>query len=306
MRPVRVVVFAAMALLAACSTKKPQTAEEYFDQANREYRRGSYTLAIKQYRELLDRHPFSDHAEEAELRIAHAHYLSHDYTAAIVTMTDFQRRHPTSEHLPLVGYLLGMCYVHQMGSHDRDQTAAQSAHSYFATLLQQHPNSPFADLARMELARCRESLAAHELLVSEFYRRRGNPEAANVRLLSLASRFSETPTAANALLRLTQDYVRRQKHEQAVLAARALAALHPESRESQLARALLDPQQSASVPATSDPLDVLMIASGRRRESSTFTIPKVPALGDSRRPRIGSPGAMPRTDPFGRGAGSGF
>lgn len=301
MRLVRIAAFVTtLALLAGCSSKAPQSPEEYFDQANREYRRGSYTLAIKQYRALLDHHPFSDYAEEAELRIAHAHYLARDYTAAIVTLTDFQRRHPTSEHLPLVGYLLGMCYVRQMGPFDRDQTAAQSAHSYFATVVQQHPSSPFADLARLELTRCRESLAAHELYVSEFYARQGNADAANVRLLSLASRFGETPTAAEALYRLTKTYVQQEKHEQAVLAVRALEALHPESRQTARARKLLDPSLAAGVPPTSDPLDLLVISSGRRREDTAFGLPKVPLAADQRRQRIGPP--MPRTDPFGRGS----
>lgn len=296
----RLALLLALAFTAACSTKKPQSADDYFELANRDYRRGSYTLAIKQFRELLDRHPFSDHAEEAELRIAHAHYLAGDYPAAIVTLTDFQRRHPTSEQLPFVGYLLGMCYVRQMGTHDRDQTAAQNAHSYFATLLQQHPQSPFADLARLELARCRENLAAHEFYVAEYYESYGNSEAAEVRLLSLASKFSETPTAAEALLRLTQSYAARNNHDHAALATRALEALHPDSTQTKRARALLNPDVVAGLPPTNDPLDLLMIANGRRREDATFGLPKVPVLADQRRQRVGSPG-MPRTDPFGRG-----
>jgi len=296
-------LFALAAALASggCAAKKPQSADEYFEKAHQDYRRGSYTLAIQSFRELLDRHPFSDYAEEAELRIAHAHYLAGDYTAAIVTLTDFQRRHPTSEHLPFAGYLLGMCYVRQMGSHDRDQTAARNAHSYFATLLQQYPESPFADLARIELTRCRESLAASELYVADFYAKQGNPDAARVRLLNLASRFSETPTAAVALLRLTRDFVRQDKHEHAVLAARALEALHPNRYETERVRTLVDSEARAAVPPTTDPLDLLMIAHGRRREDVTYGIPKVPVRDEQRRPRVGGPG-MPRTDPFGRGS----
>jgi len=302
MRNARLSVLVAVTLLAACSSKQPQTADESFERATHDFRRGSFTQAIKQYRELLDRHPFSDYAEEAELRIAHAHFLASDYTAAVVTLTDFQRRHPTSEHLPLVGYLLGMCYARQMGTIDRDQTAAQSAHSYFATLVQQYPESPFADLARIELAKCRQSLADHELAVADFYAKRGNADASQVRLLSLASRYSETSTAADALLRLIREYVRKGNQEHAVLATRALEALHPESKQSLAARGLVDKVVSASVPPTTDPLDLLVISSGRRREEAAFALPKVPALGEKRtRQQMGAP-SMPRSDPFGRGS----
>ena len=129
------------------------------------------TLAIDEYHELLDQYPFSEHNEEAELKIAHAQYLSGNYPEAVVALTDFQRRHPTSPHLPLVGYYLGMCYVQQMGTIDRDQTAARNAQTYFQTVAQQYPDSPFADLARQQLARCQESLAAHEFYVAKFYDR---------------------------------------------------------------------------------------------------------------------------------------
>lgn len=302
----------ATALLAAgCSSQDPQTPAEYFDAANREYRNGGYARAIEQYRDLLDQHPFSDYADEAELRIAHAYFLSEDYTAAVVALTDFQRRHPTSEHLPLVGYLLGMCYVRQMHSADRDQTAAQSAHTYFTTLIHQFPNSPFADLAREELRECRERLAEHEMLIARFYRKRGNDKAAEVRLLSLTSKYSETPTAADALLRLAQHYVDAGNQEHAVLAMRALEALHPASSEAKEARSTVDAAAAAAVPPTTDPLDLLLIANGRRREDTSFGIPQVPTVADSRgRRRIGggaSPGigagpGNPGTDPFGRGS----
>ena len=311
MRSVTLSALLAASLLAGCASKKPETASDYFAAANEEYRQGGFNRAIEQYRELLDLHPFSDYADEAELRIAHAYFLSEDYTAAVVALTDFQRRHPTSEHLPLVGYLLGMCYVRQMGSVDRDQTAAQSAHTYFATLIHQYPNSPFSDLARQELRACRESLAAHEMQIARYYAKRGNDAAAEARLLSLSSKFSETPTAADALLGLVELYVDAGNPEHAVLAMRALEALHPGTDEAREARASVDTAAAAAVPPTTDPLDLLMIANGRRREDTTFGIPKVPAVSERRGRSIlggggpgGAPGVggMPRTDPFGRGS----
>jgi len=304
MRSAFVPLLAAAALLAGCSTAPVRSADEYFNEANDHYRAGGFTRAIENYRELLDRHPFSDYTDEAELRIAHAHFLSEDYTSAVVALTDFQRRHPTSEHLTLVGYLLGMCYVRQMGTVDRDQTSAQSAHTYFATLIHQYPQSPFTDLARLELADCRENLAAHELQVANFYAHRGNDAAAKVRLLSLSSKFSETTTAADALLRLTQLYVENDNHEHATLALRALESLHPNSSEARDARAIVNEQFSAKVPPTTDPLDLLMIANGRRREETTFGLPKVPAVTEERRvPQLGGSN-IPRADPFGRGGSS--
>ena len=144
-----------------CAAKKHLTADQYFQQANDNFRNEAYTVAVEEFHELLDQYPFSEYNEEAELKIAHAQYLNGSYLEAIVAFTDFQRRHPTSPNLPFVGYYLGMCYARQMGTIDRDQTSAQNAETYFVTVSRQYPDSPFAELARQELAHCRENLAEH-------------------------------------------------------------------------------------------------------------------------------------------------
>lgn len=143
-------------VVVGCAGKKHLTADEYFHQANDNFRQGAYALSIEEFHELLDQYPFSQYNEEAELKVAHAQYLAGSYPEAVVALTDFQRRHPTSPHLPFVGYYLGLCYVEQMRTTDRDQTAAQNAQSYFATVVNQYPDSPFAELAREQLAHCRE------------------------------------------------------------------------------------------------------------------------------------------------------
>src|SRR5262245_52969188 len=102
-----VLLWISIAAVAGCATKKSRTAEQYFKDANENFRTGALPVAIESYHELLDQYPFSEYSEEAELKIAHAHYLNGNYAEAIVALTDFQRRHPTSSHLPFVGYYLG-------------------------------------------------------------------------------------------------------------------------------------------------------------------------------------------------------
>ncbi|MBI3785837.1 MAG: outer membrane protein assembly factor BamD, partial [Deltaproteobacteria bacterium] len=188
--------------LAGCAEKPKLSADEYFQRGNSYFRQEALSAAIDHYRELLDQYPFSEYNEEAEIKIAHAQFLAGNYAEAVVSLTDFQRRHPTSPHLPFVGYYLGMCYVRQAGTIDRDQTASQNAQTYFLTVSRQYPDSPFAELAREQLARCREDLGQHELYVAEFYDGRGNSRAAEIRLLNLATQYGDTDAAAEGLMRL--------------------------------------------------------------------------------------------------------
>jgi outer membrane protein assembly factor BamD len=294
----------AAALCGGCSSKRHLTADQYFQEANDNFRHGALLPAVEEFHELLDQHPFSEYNEEAELKIAHAQYLAGNYPEAIVALTDFQRRHPTSPHLPFVGYCLGMCYAQQMGTIDRDQSAAQNAQNYFTTISQQYPESPFAELAREQLARCRENLAAHELYVANFYAKRGNRKAAEIRLLTTAARFGETDAGADGLLQLAKLYTRQNDHNDAALAYEALTRLHPRGPRADEARKALSRLSGVDPPTSSDPLDLLLAANGRQRSTGSFETVQVPGLEPARtarRPPSGAPAIVPPFDPFGRG-----
>jgi len=299
-------IAATLPLSAGCTGKQRLSAAEHFKQATQHFRGGALTTAVDVYREMLDQHPFSEYNEEAELKIAHAQYLDGNYAESIVTLTDFQRRHPTSPQLPFVGYILGMCYAKQMGTIDRDQTAAQNAEAYFVTVNQQYPDSPFAELAREQLARCRDSLAAHEVYVAKFYGHAGNDKAQEIRLLTMAARYGESPVAADGLLQLAQIYRRRDEPANATLAYQAVEELHPDAPQARTARRALVRLHADGDPPPADPLDLLLAANGRQRSSGPLEIVKVPGLEPAdQRPRTTGPGVGPSifapTDPFGGG-----
>jgi outer membrane protein assembly factor BamD len=296
--------------LLGCSAKKHLTADQYFHEASDNFHNGAYTLAVDQFHELLDQYPFSQYNEEAEIRIAHAQYLLGNYVEAIVAFTDFQRRHPTSPYLPFVGYYLGMCYASQLTTIDRDQAAAQNAQNVFVTLVQQYPDSPFADLAREQAARCRRNLAEHELHIARYYTKRGKDKAAEIRLLTLAARYGDTATSADALLRLAKLYRQDKQNDEAVLAYRALEQMHPRSTQAAVAKRALERLAKADPPPEGDPLDLLLAANGRQHSSGNLEVVRVPGLEPANAARLPSgaagPGLMPPMDPFGRGRGSGF
>lgn len=293
-------------LLGACGTKKVLSDHEYFENATANFRKSALAPAIEEYRSLLDHHPFSEFAEEAELRIAFAHYLDGSYAEAVVALTDFQRRHPTSPHLAAIGYLLGKCYARQMLGEDRDQAASQNAQTYFLTVTRQFPESPFAELARGELAACRDRLARHELHVAQFYERRGKQQASELRYLQLAALYGDTEPALEALQRLARRYERSRQPEQAALAHRAITELRPgsaEAIEAQRALLKLATPQPASL-GQDDAVGTLLAGLGRTRGTTAFESAQLPTLN---LPRMGGrssgmPGlGMAPFDPFGRG-----
>jgi outer membrane protein assembly factor BamD len=282
-----------------CGAKKTLTADQYFERGSKNLREGAYTLAIEEYRDLLDQHPFSEYTEQAEFEIARAQYLKGACPEAVAALSDFQRRHPTSPQLAVVSYLVGQCYERQMRPPDRDQSASQHAHAYYLALVQQYPESPFAELAREQMGRCRESLAEHELLVAHFYHRRGNDLASEYRLLDLVNRFGDTDVSAQALYALGELYEEEGQEERAVLAFAGVTRAHPQHELAAPARERLASMQAAQELPSGDPVVVLQARTGRSRNLALAQALEVPPLESA----TAAPGVGPAIDPSGQAGG---
>lgn len=294
--------------VAGCTATKPSAPGDYFARGSESLSEGSYTDAIEHYRTLLDEHPFSEYSEEAELKIGIAQYKSGSCPEATAALTDFQRRYPTSPYLPEVGYLLGKCAEEQMRPPDRDQSATQNAHAYYQALVQQFPSSPFAELAREQLAWCRESLAEHELLIAEFYTHQERRKAAEIRYLDLVNRFNDTDVAGQALLQLGNLYRREQEPDKAILAFAAVEYYHPDNAAARNAGRQLSKLLDGEPPPRGDPLAVLKAETGRTRTIALAQSPK--HLQTQKKPPSGSASSpmgfgMPSggSGPFGQSGG---
>ncbi|HLK11765.1 MAG TPA: outer membrane protein assembly factor BamD [Candidatus Binatia bacterium] len=224
------VLVAAAALVAACAaTKKPVVpADQLWKEGNQAFQDEAWELAVERYKALLDQHPFDANAEEAELKIAQAHYLAHRYAEAIAAFGDFERMHPTSPNLALVEYHLGMSYLEQSSTSDRDQQSATNALTYFRNLTDRFPTSPWAEKARLRVRECRESLARHETDVAAWYLRHRNLLAAEARLRGLLREYPETDATAEALHTFAEFYAGRNEKDEVRLALATLARHHPD------------------------------------------------------------------------------
>jgi outer membrane protein assembly factor BamD len=191
-------------LIAACGPPAPLGEIDLFEEANREFETGQFTLATNHYQELLEQHPFSDLAEIARLRIAHAYYLNHNYDKAIAAFNDFERLHPASPLMPFVEYSIGMAYLDQTRPMDRDKSAAESALRQFERVKDRYAGSLYGRLAEFRMIQCRETLAGHELVIGDYYRRVGKTPASVSRYRYLVETYPETDAAVLGRQRLDE------------------------------------------------------------------------------------------------------
>lgn len=187
---------------AGCSTPPPPRETDLAVSAAQAFEAGHYMLAVEEYGRLLDQHPFSEHAELARLRVAHAFYLGRKYAQAVSAFEDFERRYPASEAIAFSQYITGMCWLDQVSSADRDKSSSVNAILHFDRVVLRYPDSVWATLAGFRKAECYENLADQELHVGDYYRRTGDTTAADLRFHFVLDEYPQTSAAREARERL--------------------------------------------------------------------------------------------------------
>jgi outer membrane protein assembly factor BamD len=261
------VLVAVLIVAAGCAGKKKVIPpEKLWSQADEAYNDEAWEYAVDRYKMFLDQHPFDPRAEEAELRIAESYYLSRRYPEAIASFGDFERMHPTSPNLAQVEYQLGMSYLAQASTPDRDQQPYTNAMTYFRNAADRFPQSPYAEKARLRMKECREALARHEADVARWYLRHSNIRAAESRLRGMLVDYPDCEATAQVLYDFAKFYSSRDEDEGATLALATIARHHPDGKLGREARERLGPTNP--FPESQDPTTLMVAMLDRVRDQS--------------------------------------
>jgi outer membrane protein assembly factor BamD len=210
-----------VALLAGCGTavKDPESqwsAERLYAEAKEEASQGNFDRASKLYERLEGRASGTALAQQAQIERAYMLYKSGDKAQALATLERFIKLHPTSAAIDYALYLQGLVNFNDnlglLGSiarqdlSERDQQAARDAYQSFKQLVDQYPQSLYADDSRVRMNYIINSLAAYEVHVASYYYRRGAYIAAVNRAQTVVAEFQQSPSAQEALRIMVQSY----------------------------------------------------------------------------------------------------
>ena len=210
-----------MVVIAGCgSTPKVAesqwSAERLYAEAKEEASLGNYEHAGKLYERLEGRASGTALAQQAQIERAYMLYKSSDKAQALSVLERFIKLHPTSAALDYALYLQGLINFNDnlglLGNlsrqdlAERDQQAARDSYQSFKQLIDQFPQSLYADDARVRMNYIVNSLAAYELHVARYYYRRGAYVAAVNRAQSVVTDFQQSPSAQEALFIMSQSY----------------------------------------------------------------------------------------------------
>ncbi len=216
-------ISAAVLLLGACAgvTEDPTkdwTPERFYQEAKKQMADKTYEEAIKTFETLEARYPYGRYAEQAQLEIAYAYYKNDEPALAIAAADRFIRLHPTHPNVDYAYYLKGLVNFHGergvvnwlLGSKDdladRDPRGTREAYNAFRELVERFPNSRYAEDARQRMAYLFNIQAKYEIMVAQFYFKRGAYVAAVNRCKYTLENFPRTPAIEDALGIQTKAY----------------------------------------------------------------------------------------------------
>ena len=207
--------------LAGCGTNPRETesqwsAERLYSEAKEEASQGNFERAGKLYERLEGRASGTALAQQAQIERAYMLYKGGEKAQALSTLERFIKLHPTSAAVDYAYYLQGLINFNDnlglLGSlarqdlAERDQQAARDSFQSFKQLVDQFPQSLYADDSRVRMNYIVNSLAAYEVHVARYYYRRGAYVAAVNRAQSVVTEFQQSPSAREALFIMADSY----------------------------------------------------------------------------------------------------
>ena len=244
----RIVFLASLLALAGCSLwpfgndkekedERNSSEQMLYRSAQTSLRSGNYRDAIEKLQKLEARFPFGRYAEQAQLELIYANFMSYQPEAVRSAADRFIRLHPQHPNVDYAYYLKGLAeFNRDRGLMDRfattdiskrDPTSVRQSFADFSELLQRFPESEYAADARLRMIYLVDVLARYEINVANFYVRRGALVAAANRARTVVEHYPQSQSVGEALAILVETNWRLGLPDAANNSVRVLALNEP-------------------------------------------------------------------------------
>lgn len=210
----RVGAVVAIAALAACGgferSGQPLddlTAQSIFERGEREIAEGNPDDAAFTFGEIERLYPYSEFAERALIMQAFAYHRDQDYPNSRASAQRYLDFYPTQQDAPYAAYLLALSYYDQIDDIGRDQGLTFRALQALRRVIEQYPDTEYAQASVQKFDLAFNHLAAKEMEIGRYYLKRGNYVAASNRFRTVVEDFQTTTHTPEALHRLTESYL---------------------------------------------------------------------------------------------------
>jgi outer membrane protein assembly factor BamD len=197
-----------------------------------------FVNAIKLFELLEARYPFGTYSTQSMLDLAYANYAADLKDEAIVEANRFIRLYPNHPNVDYAYYLKALAnfnkdanFFTKMLGHDQskyDVTNLKQSFNDFSLVINKFPKSKYAKDSRNRLLYLKNTMAANEFYIAEYYSKRSAHLAAIERIKYLFKNYGGTPITEKALNLLIHSYNELEIYDLAYDSARVLLKNYPE------------------------------------------------------------------------------
>lgn len=209
-------ITSACLLLAACGTVKAPvdptigwSAERLYQDAKEETAAGNWKQARTRLEALEARYPFGTHAQQALIDQAYVNWKDDEPEQALAAIDRFQKQYPNHPGSDYMLYLKGLVSFTPPSANlmkftlqdpsERDPKGLSESYDSFMQLIEQYPESRYANDARLRARWLVNIIAQNEAHVAEYYYNRSAYVAAINRAQRVITDFQGVPVAERAL-----------------------------------------------------------------------------------------------------------
>ena len=195
----------------------PQRSEQaYYENAQKNLKRGQYTEANKSLEALDTYYPTGQYTEQAQLDLMYSRFMQSDYPGVITLAERFMRIYPNNAQIDYVYYIRGVANMEQnydgllrytkLNQAHRDSNYLRLAYNNFREFIQRYPSSRYAVDAAQRMQYINQELAESEMNIARFNIKRGAWLAAVQRARWVLEYYPQTPQTPEALATIVYGY----------------------------------------------------------------------------------------------------
>jgi outer membrane protein assembly factor BamD len=191
---------------------------------------GKLRDAKKSFEEVDRQHPYSESARKALIMSAFTSYRQRQYEDAVAISNRYLALYPTDPDAAYAQYIIGQSYFATIPDVTRDQDQTKKALAGMQAVVDQYPDSEYADDARKKITITRDQLAGKDMQIGRYYLERREYLAAINRFKNVVLEYQDTRQVEEALERLTEAYMAMGLTGEAQSAAAVLGHNFPDSK----------------------------------------------------------------------------
>ena len=177
---------------------------EAYNEGLKEFERGDIFFAVKKFNEVELLYPQSIWAPRSTLMAAYAYYSQLYFNDSINELERFLDKYKNHPNTDYAYYLLAVCHYNQIVDEKKDLGEIVKSKEYFNLILEEFPNTDFAEDTMFKLELIQEILASKELYLANYYLDREKWIPAINRYKKIVDQYDTTIFIEEALYRLVE------------------------------------------------------------------------------------------------------